>query len=137
MNHPSTCLPRESGIQGCRSPTLGIQPHRAWPPSSSAAPPTRSLARHPPHHAISSPPSYGIFRRWMEWLLAYVDTRLVSRTSARGISGGGDGEPWRRGRNRGIRRRGRVVDAGEQDSYADTHTEAALESLNVIRLKGF
>lgn len=32
--------------------------------------------------------------------------------------------------------RGRVVDAGEQDSYA-AHTEAALESLNVIRLKGF
>lgn len=57
MNHPSTCLPRESGIQGCRSPTLGIQPHRA--PSSvlgpsATYPSARRSPRHQPCHQLTT-----------------------------------------------------------------------------------
>lgn len=49
MNHPSTCLPRESGIQGCRSPTLGIQPHRA-PPDPRSLRHSSTSAHRFPHH---------------------------------------------------------------------------------------
>lgn len=128
MNHPSTCLPRESGIQGCRSPTLGIRP-----PSST----THPSAHQPPHTIILShqlttvvvwdlPKADGValrIRRHAPYLEA-SKRETKGRQNERRWSNESD-------KKREMEREG----GGKEGSYADI--EAALESLNVIRLKGF
>lgn len=86
MNHPSTCLPRESGIQGCRSRLLESSPIALVRPPSLSSPTPRSR----PHRAAlpipstHPPPSPSAHRRrmarsseggWSSCSLANVDTR--------------------------------------------------------------
>lgn len=157
MNHPSTCLPRESGIQGCRSRLLESSPIALLvlspsPPSlflfrsrflhlSLSASPSHypSFYLHHPRHQLTTvvwydlPKADGVALR-IRRHAPYLEAR--ERERRREVATVRDGERERKRETGRERERENSSREGEKGrSYVDT--EAALESLNVIRLKGF